>query len=258
MARARACAYIAIAMACKIEALNWNFLDRLLENAARSAHNGGRLLEDRPVKNVALTLVIGTLLAAGFAGAAAAPANNGRVVYKWLDAEGVTHYGDRIPPEYASQEQHVINSRGIEINHLEAQKSQEQQALDEQKNADAEQRQVRDKNLVSTYASVQEIERLRDQRLQLVADQIKVTSQFLETLNGRMRKFRADSLHYKPYSTDPNAQSMPDQFAEDLVRLSSDMNTQEQNLRQKHAEESAMSIQFESDIDRFKELKHLQ
>ena len=47
-------------------------------------------------------------------------------------------------------------------------------------------------------------------------------------------------------------------MAEDLVRLSTDMRTQEQNLKQKRSEEAAMSIQFESDIDRFKELKHIQ
>ena len=118
--------------------------------------------------------------------------------------------------------------------------------------------QLRDKNLLSTYASVQEIERLRDQRLTLIADQIKVTNQFLETLNGRMKKMRAESMHFRPYSSDPKAPPMPDQIAEDLVRLTSDVRTQEQNLKQKHGEESAMSIQFESDIDRFKELKHIQ
>ncbi len=42
------------------------------------------------------------------------------------------------------------------------------------------------------------------------------------------------------------------------MRLTSDIHTQEQNLRQKRSEESTMSIQFESDIDRFKELKHIQ
>ena len=180
------------------------------------------------------------------------------MLYKWVDKDGVTHYGDHVPPEYATQEQHVLNSQGYEIKHLDAQKSAEQEAAEEQKKLDAEQRQLRDKNLLSTYASVQEIERLRDQRLTLVADQIKVTNQFLETLNGRMKKMRADSQRFRPYSSDPKAPSMPDQMAEDLVRLTSDMRTQEQNLKQKQGEEAAMSIQFESDIDRFKELKHLQ
>ena len=137
-------------------------------------------------------------------------------------------------------------------------KSAEQAAAEEQKRLDADQRQLRDKNLLSTYASVQEIERLRDQRLTLLADQIKVTNQFLDTLNGRMKKMRADSLRFRPYSSDPKAPSMPDQMAEDLVRLTTDMRTQEQNLKQKRSEESTMSIQFESDIDRFKELKHIQ
>jgi hypothetical protein len=200
-----------------------------------------------------------SLLALGPAmGAPTQPSNNGRVLYKWVDKDGITHYGDRVPPEYASQEQHVLNSQGYEIRHTDAQKTAEQAAVEEQRRVDAEQRQLRDKNLLNTYASVQEIERLRDQRLALVADQIKVTTQFLDTLNTRMKKMRADSQRFKPYSNDPKAPAMPDQMAEDLVRLSTDMRTQESNLKQKHSEESAMSIQFESDIDRFKELKHIQ
>ena len=211
------------------------------------------------MKNVAWMLCGCALLAFGAAqGAPPGPANNGRVLYKWVDANGVTHYGDHVPPEYASQEQHVLNSRGYEIDHREAQKTPEQVAADERRKLDAQQNQTRDHNLLSTFASVQEIERLRDQRVQLVADQIKVTNSFLETLNGRMKKMRADTLRYRPYSSDPKAPPMPDQMAEDLVRLTTDMRTQQQNLQQKRAEESSMSIQFESDIDRFKELKHIQ
>jgi hypothetical protein len=209
------------------------------------------------LKNVAWFLCAGALLAApGFA--ATTPPNNGHVLYKWVDSDGVTHYGDRIPPEYANQEQHVMNSRGIEIGHLDAQKSPEQMAIEDQKKLDAQQRENRDKNLLSTYSSVQEIERLRDQRLTLLADQIKVTSQFLENLDARMKKLRTDSMRFRPYNADPKAPPMTDQIAEDLVRLTLDIHTQEQNLRQKRSEVSTMSIQFESDIDRFKELKHIQ
>ncbi len=193
-----------------------------------------------------------------FSGTAAAAPPNGRILYKWVDDQGVTHYGDRIPPEYAAQEQHLINSQGIEINHLDAQKSADQIAAEEQRKLDAEQRLSRDKNLLSTYVSVQEIERLRDQRLSLVADQIKVTNQFLDALNGRMKKLRVSSMHFRPYNSDVKAPPMPDQVAEDLVRLAIDINTQEQNLRQKRGEETTMKAQFESDIDRFKELKHIQ
>jgi hypothetical protein len=210
-------------------------------------------LEGTRLNNAAWVLCAATLLASP--GFATGPANNGRVVYKWVDEQGVTHYGDHIPPEYSAQEQHVINSQGVEISRLEAQKTPEQLAAEDQKKAEAEQNRNRDRNLLTTYASVQEIERLRDQRVTLVSDQIKVTSQFLEVLNGRLQKLRDGSTHFKPYSSDPNAPAMPDQFAEDLVRVGNDIRTQQQNLREKRSEETAMSKQFESDIERFKELK---
>lgn len=206
--------------------------------------------------NRALSTTLLSLLVAF--GTSAGADGNKRTLYKWVDDQGVTHYGDRIPPEYASQEQHIINSQGVEINRLDAQKSPEQMAQEEQKRQAAEERENRDRNLLSTYVSVQEIERLRDQRLNLLADQIKVTNQFLDTLNGRMKKLRVSSMRFRPYNTDDKAPPMPDQVAEDLVRLENDIHTQEQNLRQKRGEEATMKKQFEGDIDRFKALKHIQ
>jgi len=204
------------------------------------------------LKKIAWTLCAVILLASpGFAAGAA----NGRTLYKWVDEQGVTHYGDHIPPEYAAQEKLVINSQGVEISRLEAQKSPEALAAEDQKRAEAEQSRNRDRNLLNTYASVQEIERLRDQRVTLLSDQIKVTSQFLDVLNGKLKKLRDGSLHFKPYSSDPHAPVMPDQMAEDLVRVRNDMHTQEENLREKRSEETGMSKKFDSDIARFKELK---
>ena len=209
------------------------------------------------LKSIAWLTFIGALLALFAAASGAQPPqpNNGRLMYKWVDAQGTTHYGDHIPPEFAAQEQHVINAQGVEMQRLDAQKTPEQIAIEEQKKLAADQREGQDKNLLSTYVTVQEIERLRDQRLALLQDQIKVTGQFLEILDGRMRKLRATSMGFKPYSADPKAPRMSDQFAEDLVHVGNDLRTQQQNLEQKRSEEAAMSKKFASDIARFKELK---
>jgi len=203
-----------------------------------------------------LKTVVWILCAGAFlASPSFAASTNGRTLYKWVDEQGITHYGDHIPPEYASQEQHIINSQGVEISRLDAQKSAEQMAAEEQKRIEAQQSQNRDRNLLNTYASVQEIERLRDQRVTLLSDQIKVTSQFLEVLNGRLNKLRTASMHFKPYNNDAAAPPMPDQVAEDLVRVGNDIRTQQQNLHEKRSEEATMRKQFDSDIQRFKELK---
>jgi uncharacterized protein DUF4124 len=224
--------------------------EQALENAGRTAHNVGRF----PGGGTRLNRVAALFCAAALLIPLELPAQS-HTVYKWVDAQGVTHYGDHIPPEYAGQEQHLMNSRGVEIGHQDAQKTPEELAAEEQRRVDAEQSQARDRNLLGAYASVQEIERLRDQRLQLVTDQIKVTSQYLDSLNGKLKALRASSMHFKPYNTDPKAPPMPDQIAEDLVHVGNDIRTQEQNLRQKRTESETMSRQFDSDIARFKELK---
>jgi hypothetical protein len=199
------------------------------------------------------------LCALSFAVTALAQSGNhsegARKLYKWVDAQGVTHYGDHIPPEYATQEGHVINRLGVEIEHVEAQKTPEQLAREDQMRIDAEQSAARDKNLLNTYSSVQEIEHLRDQRLSLLADQIKVTSTFLDQDHAKLARLRNQLQRFKPYSADPKAPPVSDQMADDLVRLDNDIHTQEENLREKRTEEAAMTKQFANDIARFKELK---
>jgi hypothetical protein len=214
----------------------------------------GRSIGEVLLKNLAWAVSVLLLLATTSLSAGAAQPN-GRKLYKWVDEQGVTHFGDHIPPEYAAQEQHVVNSMGVETERIEAQRTPEQIAAEEKKKFEAEQKASRDKNLLNTYVSIAEIERLRDQRLALLADQIKVTGQFLEILNGRMKKLRVASQRFRPYSNDPKAPPMSDQMAEDLVHVDNDIHTQEENLREKRSEEATMSRQFESDIARFKELK---
>ena len=224
-----------------------------LENPLPEPHNGRGFLGGMFLKYLALILGASLLLVSlSFADNTQ---SSGRKMYKWVDAQGVTHYGDQIPPEYASQERAVVNKQGIEVGRLEAQKNPEQLAEEERKRLEAERSASRDKNLLNTYASVQEIERLRDQRLNLLSDQIRVTSQFLEILDGKLKKLRATSMHFKPYSSDANAPPMSDQLAEDLVRVGNDIRTQEANLQQKRTEATKMREQFDSDIARFKELK---
>jgi hypothetical protein len=80
------------------------------------------------LKNLAWILCAVTLLASpGFS----PRAESGRTVYKWVDEHGVIHYGDHIPPEYATQERQVINKQGVEIRRLEAQKTPEQLAAED-------------------------------------------------------------------------------------------------------------------------------
>ena len=78
------------------------------------------------------------LLAAAALGAAAwaAPAARSSsqssqkgIAYRWVDEQGVVHYGDNIPPQYASQDRAILNSQGVEVGHLDAQKTPAEEAV---------------------------------------------------------------------------------------------------------------------------------
>lgn len=228
-----------------------------LEKHKDAAQNVAGLQGGHAMKNLIFVLAATVLLAGPSLAQSSSHStpNSGHRLYKWVDDQGVTHYGDRIPPEYAAQEGHVINGEGIEVARVEAQKSPEQLAREDQMRADAAQSAARDRNLLDTYVSVQEIEHLRDQRLSLLADQIKVTSTFLEQDNAKLNRLRNQSMRFRPYSADPKAPPMTDQMAEDLVRLDNDIHTQEENLKEKRTAEATMKKQFANDIARFKELK---
>src|SRR5215510_1919751 len=65
--------------------------------------------------------------------AANTPSNSSKdktISYRWTDEQGVVHYGDRIPPQYAQKEQALLNSQGVVVRRLDAQKSAEQAAAD--------------------------------------------------------------------------------------------------------------------------------
>ena len=50
--------------------------------------------------------------------------------YRWIDEQGVVHYGDSIPPQYAQKERTVLNNHGVEVRKLDAQKTPEQLAAE--------------------------------------------------------------------------------------------------------------------------------
>jgi hypothetical protein len=181
--------------------------------------------------------------------------------YKWVDEQGVTHYGDAVPQQYADQEKTVLNAQGLAIGTIEGKKTPEQLAADAAKRkaeerieADRLRALERDKHLMATYLTVEEIESLRDRRVELLDAQALVTSQYLDSLRSQQRALESQTERYRPYNQQ-STQPLPDRLAEDLVRVLEVIRAQERNLETKRREASELKASFGSDIVRFKELK---
>jgi hypothetical protein len=174
--------------------------------------------------------------------------------YSWVDKNGERHYGDSVPPEYAQSERRVLNNQGIEVGHVEGLRSSQQLAEQRRIEQEIAAKAQHDHFLLTTYTSTRDIERLRDERLDQINGQIKATNAYIETLQSRSDTLQERALRYKPYSTKPDARKMPDDLAEELVRVNNEVRTQRRGLENRTREQDAVRSQFEADIGRFREL----
>jgi hypothetical protein len=200
-----------------------------------------------------LTAFIGLVPVA--AGAAGSSTDKGALTYKWTDEQGVVHYGDSIPPQYAQKERAVLNSRGVEVRRIEAQKTPEQLAAEGRTHQDVVRQKQHDAFLMNTYTSVKDIEALRDLRLGQLRGQRVAAEQYVDSLHSRLSALQTRAKNFRPYSARPGAARMPDDVAEDLVRTLNDLRTQSNALTRKTEEVTTLKSQFQADIERYRELR---
>jgi hypothetical protein len=179
---------------------------------------------------------------------------NGPIAYRWVDEQGVVHYGDSIPPQYANKEKALLNSQGVEVGRVDGQKSPEQIAAEARDRAALMKQRQHDAFLVTTYTSVKDIETLRDARLDELRGQRAAAEQYMDSLRVRLASLQSRAMNFAPYSPRADARRMPDDLAEDLVRTVNELHAQTTALAARNEEETELRAQFQSDIERYREL----
>jgi hypothetical protein len=206
-------------------------------------------------------LLIPTLCLCWTLDAAAADAKSKRKVYRWVDESGQVHYSNTVPPQYAEKDREVLNRQGVAVGKVEGDVT-EAEARDQAETArrlkEAAQRRQRDNVLLQTYLSVQEIEMLRDRRVEILDGQIGVESQYITGLKQKLTKLMQQSANFAPRNKSPNARPLPENLRDDMARTGTDIRTSQANLTKKRAERQALIDQFAADIKRLKELKGIK
>lgn len=194
--------------------------------------------------------------ALGLLAVCAAYADSKVKMYKWVDKEGVTHYGSSIPPEYASQQSEQLNAQGQVVKVQEAQKTPEQLAAEARAQQQTQQQaqavvaaQAHDKVLLDTYTSVADMERDRDSKLSAIDAQINVLNGSISSVENTLADFqgRAGELTQKNKPIPVNMQKQIDSSKQQLILNQQELLQQEQHKQQ-------MQDQFAKDIARYKEL----
>jgi uncharacterized protein DUF4124 len=222
----------------------------------------------RGIRTVATTIVVLALVYADTAVAQARPkpkqthSTSREAFFRCKDRDGQTHYGDSMPPECSGLDTEVLNDNGMQVRLIEGDATRQKRLQRESEEAKArkekDQRAQRDHTLLETYLTVDDIERLRDQRLEMLDAQYRVTEQNMATLRERQTRLQAQIARFKPYSDKPNAPPLPEQLGAEMVSTVNGLRVYQDSLIANRKEQTQLTESFASDIKRFKELKGLR
>lgn len=206
-----------------------------------------------------VSLMTAAVLVAVFAGGALAQQNTPKM-YKWVDKNGVTHYGSSVPPEYANQQLDVLNSEGLTVKTIQAPQTKEQQVKQQQDQAAAaakakqeQEQKATDQMLLDTYTSVSDIEQDRSTRLKALDAQMNVTNAALSGLQGNL-----DSYQKREQELGRLHRPVPAELKNNLASTQKQLNDDQQLLVQQQQQKQALQAQFDAYIKRFQQLTAAQ
>lgn len=183
-------------------------------------------------------------------------------IRRWVDDDGVVHYSEVVPPEFADRDRDVLNRQGITVGFEEGLITEEERAeldrvaaIEQARQLEIEAIATRDRMLLDTYLSVEDIEDLRDRRLELMESQIKVTEQYLGNLRKRLGDLQREAERFAESAA--AGAGLPPELALDISRTTASISLYEENLNRTRAEQDELHSAFAADITRFIELKGL-
>ncbi|MEM7081522.1 MAG: DUF4124 domain-containing protein [Pseudomonadota bacterium] len=184
-------------------------------------------------------------------------------MFKWVDENGVTHYGDSVPAKYANKERHVLNEQGVTVKKLDREKTDAELIADakhqaelQAQAAEVERQRERDRVLLDTYLSVDEIAMLRDRRLMAIEAQVGVIRQYLGTLQSRWEELETETRKFNfPYNEESDLPPLPEDLAQLIIHTERAMAEHMQTVQTLRHEQNQIKAEFAADAERFKQLK---
>lgn len=176
-------------------------------------------------------------------------------LYKWVDDNGITHYGETIPPEYANKDRAELNKAGRVINNEEAltpeerrAKKQEDSKKREDEKALLEQKRL-DQTLTNTYSNAKEIDLARNRSLQHVDARIYSINSQLKMASGNLLGLQNEADGY----TKAN-KTIPASLQDDLQESQTRVDKLQKTMEQLKAERTSVEARYDADKARYQEL----
>lgn len=194
-------------------------------------------------------LLTGLMLCGLFTGAASAK------LFKWVDDQGVTHYGETIPPEYANKDNVLMNEKGRVEKRNTALSAAEKKAAEEAANKKRVDDQAaldqkrKDKALLNTYSSEQEIDLARDRNLQQVEARINSVHLLQKSAEESLAGYRKEQE-----GLTRAGKKIPESLVSDIKNATAKLEKLKQDLAVVEAKSAAVKANSELEKARYREL----
>lgn len=169
-------------------------------------------------------------------------------LYKWVDENGTTHYGETIPPRYAGSNAQTFDKGRVQKNdekHDKNAKERPRILTPEQEQAER-----RDNALINTYSSEAEIDLSRDRNLQQVEARISSYTTLLKSAKENLV-----SLEQEKERITQQGRKIPKSLVEDLSEAQQRIDKFQNDLDMSNEELEAVKEKYAADKARYRELK---
>ncbi len=176
-------------------------------------------------------------------------------MYKWTDDQGIVHYSDQMPADAVNKGGTVFDKQGRQIKKIDPTLTPAQirakEAEDERLRQLAktqEDKSRRDIALTHSYTSEEEIDFARSRALLAIESQLKSAETYIADLTKRQQELKRDKL---AYGTKP----VPGTLDTELTGIDEELARQDKVLAQRRAEIAAINAKYESDKQRWREIR---
>ena len=170
-------------------------------------------------------------------------------MYKCVDPDGKVYYSDKLNPDCRQSSE--LNSQGVVMPKKQVAKPGQPKADPEAATPKgAKERERRDRALMATYTSEEEIDAARDRTLAIPAQGTKSVESKLEKVNQQLTdlKNQADTLAMQK-------KPLPAHLLEEVNASQKEVSALEADLAQRKAQSDSVRARYEADKQRFRELK---
>jgi septal ring factor EnvC (AmiA/AmiB activator) len=176
--------------------------------------------------------------------------------YRWKDNNGGTQYGDQVPAEDVDNGRIRVNEGGQVVEQISAAKSPEEQKRYEEQQRIAklererkEEQEAYDRVLLNTFNSDEEIMQVRDERISLIEQSIKLSRERLRKQQKELAKLTDSRNRFIDRDMEP-----PVWIHNNELKVLSRIAGIEEYISDKGLEKERLRKRFGEDLQRYKEL----